>query len=82
MGPENVVTGLIDFIYSHLLLAAAIGVVVAIFAFLRPKQMFKLAVAAAIVAAIVYVISFAATLTSTGINETNKFTGRPHVDTR
>jgi membrane protein YdbS with pleckstrin-like domain len=82
MERENVVTGLTDLIHSHLTLAIAVGVAVAVFAFLRPKQMFKLAVAAAIVVALVYVISFAANLTSTGVDDTRKFTDRPHVDIR
>lgn len=79
MEREDSTARLSDFIHGHLVLAIAVVAALAIFAYFKPKHMFKLVVAVAIMGAIVYVISFAVNLTATGITDTAKFTGRPDI---
>lgn len=73
---EYVMTGWINLIQAHLMLALAVVLGVAVVAYFKPKQMFKLLGAAIIVVAVVYVLSFLVNLTSTGIDETTKFLDR------
>jgi amino acid transporter len=73
--------GWINAIQAHSTLALAVVVGVAVFAYFRPKEMFKVVGALAIIAAIAYVLSFLMNLTSTGIDETSKFVDRPSSKT-
>jgi len=79
MKRQSDVDGWIDLVHSHQALAVAIGVGLVVFAYFKPKLVFKLAGGIGIILAIVYVISFLVNLTSSGIQETTKLTDRPDV---
>ncbi len=73
--------GWINVVEAHSTLALAVVGGVAVFAYFRPKDMFKVAGALVIIAAIAYVLSFLVNLTSTGVDETAKFVDRPSIKT-
>ena len=79
MKSGNFTDGLMDFIHGHEFLAIALVVGLAVIGYRKPKLMVKFAGGVAIIIAVVYVLSFLANLTSTGISETTKFTDRPRV---
>jgi hypothetical protein len=79
MKQGGMIDGLVDFIYGHELLVIAVVVGLAVIAYRKPKLMAKFAGGVAIIVAVVYVLSFLANLTSTGVSETTKLTDRPHV---
>lgn len=69
----------IAFFRDHTLWAILIVLVIGALLYWKPKDMFKLAMAGAVVGAIIYVLSFLVDLTSRGIDETDKFTSTPDV---
>ena len=79
MKRQSDVDGWIDLVHSHQALVIAIGVGLVVFAYFKPKLMFKLAGGIGIIIAVAYVISFLANLTSSGIQETTKLTNSPDV---
>ena len=79
MRRQSDVNGWIDLVHSHQALVIAIGVGLVVFAYFKPKLMFKLAGGIGIIIAVAYVISFLANLTSSGIQETTKLTNSPDV---
>lgn len=64
---------------DHPLMGAGAVLVLIVIVYLKPKAAFKLAAAAMILVAVVYVGTFLIDLTSTGIHEQNKFLGDPHL---
>ena len=64
---------------GHPLMGAAAVVVLIVLVYLKPKAAFKLAVAAMILVAVLYVGSFLIDLTNTGIHEQDKFLSDPHI---
>jgi len=79
MKRQSDVDGWIDLVHSHQAFAIAIAVGLVVFAYFKPKLVFKLAGGIGIIIAVAYVISFLANLTSSGIQETTKLTDRPDV---
>lgn len=67
----------VDLIQSHPVLAIVVVAVFGIFAYLKPKPVFKLMALALVIGAVGYIVSFLVDLTSTGIDETKNFMGRP-----
>lgn len=82
MKQEGYADGWLDLLRSHQTLAIVVGVGLVIFAYFKPKLMFKLVGGVSIIIVIAYVISFFMDLTSRGIQETTKFTDRPDVRTK
>lgn len=79
MSQEQHADGWLELVYSHQTLVIAVGVGLVIFAYFKPKLMFKFVGGVAILIVVVYVISFFVDLTSRGVQETTKFTDRPHT---
>lgn len=79
MKREGYADGWLDLVHSHQTLAIIVGAGLVLFAYFKPKLMFKLVGGVGIIVVIVYVISFFADLTSRGIQETTKFADRPHT---
>jgi len=69
-----------QYIHGHPLVGVAAALAVIVLLYLRPKAMLKLAGAAAILIAVLYVLMFLVNLTDTGIQETDKFLDSPHID--
>lgn len=66
-----------NFVQNHAALVIGIVTVFGVLTYLKPKEMFKLTMAVLVLGAIVFVGMFLVDLTSTGIDETNKFMGNP-----
>jgi O-antigen ligase len=75
----NLVDNGISFFRDHTLWAILTVLVIGILIYWKPKDMFKLSVAGAVVGAIIFVLSFLVDLTSRGMDETEKFTDSPAV---
>lgn len=67
----------VEFTQDHPILAIAMIVGLGVFVYLKPKPTFKVMAVVLVIGAIGYVISFLATLTSTGIDETTNLMGTP-----
>lgn len=64
---------------GHPLMGAGAVLVLIVLVYLKPKAAFKLAVAAMILVAVLYVASFLIDLTNTGIHAQDKFLSDPHL---
>ena len=67
------------YLQGHPLMGAGAVLALIVLVYLKPKAVFKLAVAAMILVAVLYVGSFLIDLTSTGIHEQDKFLSDPHL---
>lgn len=67
------------YLQGHPLMGAGAVLVLIVFVYLKPKAAFKLAGAAMILVAVLYVGSFLVDLTKTGIHEQDKFLSDPHL---
>jgi len=67
----------IGFFRDHTLWAALIALVIAGLIYWKPKGAFKVVMAALVLGAIIYVLTFLVNLTSEGIDKTKKFTTTP-----
>lgn len=72
---ESAVSFFRDYTLWAVLIALGIGALIV----WKPKGTFKLASAALVLGAIIYVLSFLVDLTSRGIDEAEKFTATPDV---
>ena len=79
MNAPALMEGVTHFAQSHAALTIGIVAVVGVLTYLKPKEMFKLLLAALVLGAIVYVVMLLIDLTSTGIEESTKFLGKPKV---
>jgi uncharacterized membrane protein YgdD (TMEM256/DUF423 family) len=68
------------YIFAHPLVGVALAAAVIALIYLRPKAVFKFAVAAAIIGAVLYVGMFLVSLTSTGIQEQDKLLDTPVIN--
>jgi len=64
---------------GHPLIGAGAALAFVVLVYLKPKAVFKLAVAAMILVAVLYVGSYLIDLTNTGIHEQDKFLSDPHI---
>lgn len=71
---------LVGFFHSHTLLAVGILVALGVFAYLKPKAMFKLMAVVLVIGAIGYVTSFLLDLTSTGVKDKDKLMGNSTIN--
>lgn len=76
----NSIDSATQYLQSHLLIGAALVLALIVLIYFRPKAMFKLAVASAILIAVLYVLMFLINLTDTGIHEQDKFLDDPHIN--
>ena len=74
------IDGAARYFQGHPLMGVGIGLALIVLLYLKPKAVFKVAVGAAIISAVLYVVSFLIALTETGIHEQDKFLDKPHVD--
>lgn len=72
----------VDIIQSHPILAILIVAAFGLFAYVKPKPVFKLMAVVLVIGAIGYVVSFLVDLTSTGIDETTTFVSDPGKSAR
>ncbi len=79
MGSGDSINGWIRVLHNHAALLAAIIVVLAIVAYLKPKVVGKLVIAVVVIGAVIYVGSFLLNLMSTGIDEASKFMSAPKI---
>ena len=70
------------FFRDQTLWAVLIAVLIGGFIYWKHKGVFKLAMAALVLGAIIYVVMFLVNLTSQGISETQKFTTTPSDETK
>ena len=77
MDISSLVDSGIDFSRDHTLWAALIALVIAGLIYWKPKGTFKVVMAALVLGAIIYVLSFLVDLTSEGIEKTKQFTTTP-----
>ena len=75
MDSGTLTSSVTNFVQNHAALAIGIVTVFGVLTYLKPKEMFKLTMAVLVLGAIVFVGMFLVDLTSTGIDETNKFMG-------
>jgi len=74
---SNLIDSGVNFFREQTLWAVVIALLIGGLIYWKPKGMFKLAMAALALGAIIYVFTFLVDLTSQGIKETNKFTNTP-----
>jgi heme A synthase len=74
---ENLVRSGLDYFSAHPYVTAALLVVVAVLAYFNFKIVLKAIFACMILAAIAYVVLFLVSLTSTGMDNTEKFLDNP-----
>ncbi|MHB8534147.1 MAG: hypothetical protein ACYDBW_01725 [Sulfuricaulis sp.] len=67
------------FFHSYPYIGAALVVAAIVLIYLKPKAMFKLMAAVAIIVAMIYVGAFLIGLTKTGIDEQEKFLDSPQI---
>lgn len=67
----------VDFFHSHPMIGLATLVAAGAFAYLRPKEMSRLALAGLIVGVVAYVVSFVVDLTATGMQQKENLLGDP-----
>ena len=79
MDINNLVDNGISFFRDHTLWAILAVLIIGILIYWKPKDMFKLSAAGAVVGAIIFVLSFLVDLTSHGIDESRKFTSSPEI---
>ena len=77
MDISNLIDSGVNFFRDQTLWAVLVTLLVAGLIYWKPKGMFKLAMAALALAAIIYVFTFLVDLTSQGISGTKKFTDTP-----
>jgi len=77
MDISNLIDSGVNFFRDQTLWAVAIALLIGGLIYWKPKAMFKLAMAALALAAIIYVFTFLVDLTSQGISGTKKFTDTP-----
>ena len=73
----NLIDSGVNFFREQTLWAVLVALLIAGLIYWKPKGMFKLAMAALALAAIIYVFTFLVDLTSQGISGTKKFTDTP-----
>ena len=74
---ENLVRSGLDYFSAHSYITIAFLVVVAVLAYFKFKIVLKVILACLMLAAIAYVVLFLINLTSTGIDNTEKFLDNP-----
>jgi len=74
---SNLIDSGVNFFREQTLWAVVIALLIGGLIYWKPKGMFKLAMAALALAAIIYVFTFLVDLTSQGISGTKKFTDTP-----
>ena len=79
---DHLVDSGMRFFRDQTLWAVLIAVLIGGFIYWKPKAVFKLAMAALVLGAIIYVVMFLVNLTSQGISETQKFTTTPSDETK
>ena len=79
---SNLVDSGMSFFRDQTLWAVLIVVLIGGFIYWKPKAVFKLAMAALVLGAIIYVVMFLVNLTSQGISDTKKFTTTPSDETK
>ena len=79
---SNLVDSGMSFFRDQTLWAVLIAVLIGGFIYWKPKAVFKLAMAALVLGAIIYVVMFLVDLTSQGISGTKKFTTTPSDETK
>ena len=77
MDISNLIDSGVNFFREQTLWAVLVALLIAGLIYWKPKGMFKLAMAALALAAIIYVFTFLVDLTSQGISGTKKFTDTP-----
>ena len=78
MNPESLAQEALNLVTAHPYAAGAIVAVVGVLAYFKFKLVLKLITASLILVAIGYVILFIVNLTSTGMENTEKFIGSPN----
>ena len=76
----NSVDSATQYLQSHVLIGAALVLALIVLIYFKPKAMFKLAVASAILIAVLYVLMFLINLTETGVRDQDKFLDKPRID--
>ena len=74
---ENLVRSGLDYFSAHPYVTIVVLVVVAVLAYFRFKTVLKVILACLMLAAIAYVVLFLVNLTSTGMDNTEKFLDNP-----
>ncbi len=74
MNIETLIAAVIDFYHNYPIPAAAIVVGMGITTFIKPKEIFKLLLVGLAIGVILYLASFMADSTSTGIEQKNTLT--------
>ncbi len=77
MDISNLIDSGVNFFREQTLWAVLIALLIGGLIYWKPKGMFKLAMAALALVAIIYVFTFLVDLTSEGISGTKKFTNTP-----
>lgn len=80
MNPESLVQKALDLVTAYPYAAVAILGVVVVLAYFNLKLVLKLITAGLILVAIAYVVVFIFNLTSTGMENTEKFLGPPNQE--
>ena len=78
MNPENLAQQALNLVTAHPYAAGGMTAVLVALAYFKLKLVLKLITASLILVAIVYVILFIVNLTSTGMENTEKFIGSPN----
>lgn len=78
MNPESPMQEALNLVTAYPYAAGAVAAVVGVLAYFKFKLVLKLITASVILVAIVYVILFIVSLTSTGMKNTEKFIGSPN----
>jgi hypothetical protein len=68
------------YIHGHPLVGGAIVLALVVLLYLRPKLVFRFAVAAAIIVAVLYVGAFLINLTEIGMHEQDKLLDTPRIN--
>ena len=76
---DNLVEDGIRLFHDHTLWAILTVLVIGVLIYWKPKDMFKLTAAGAVVGAIIFVLSFLVDLTSRGMDESRKFTSSSEI---